>query len=85
MSDPVHAFFSQWDIYRLCIENNTLHHREVGDILRREWLGREEPFTFLDLACGDAVHQGCGKAAEERRAHGAVSLRPPPCGRYACG
>jgi hypothetical protein len=54
MSDPVHAFFSQWEIYRLCIENNTLHHREVGDILRREWLGREEPFTFLDLACGDA-------------------------------
>ena len=54
MSDPVHAFFSQWDIYRLCIENNTLHHREVGDILRREWLGREEPFTFLELACGYA-------------------------------
>ena len=41
--------------------------------------------TLDDLACGDAVHQGCGKAAEERRAHGAVSLRPPPCGRYACG
>jgi ubiquinone/menaquinone biosynthesis C-methylase UbiE len=54
MSEAVHAFFSQWDIYRLCIEHNTLHHREVGEILRRELLTRTEPFTFLDLACGDA-------------------------------
>ena len=54
MSEAVHAFFSQWDIYRLCIEHNTLHHREVGEILRRELLARTEPFTFLDLACGDA-------------------------------
>lgn len=52
--DAVHAFFSQWDIYRLCIEHNTLHHREVGGILRRELLGRSGPFAFLDLACGDA-------------------------------
>ena len=54
MSDAVHAFFSQWDIYRLCIEHNTLFHREVGEILHRELLARTEPFTFLDLACGDA-------------------------------
>jgi SAM-dependent methyltransferase len=54
MSDPVHTFFSQWEIYRLCIEHNTLFHREVGGILRREMLDGTEPFTFLDLACGDA-------------------------------
>ena len=54
MSEAVHAFFSQWEIYRLCIEHNTLFHREVGAILRRELLARPEPFTFLDLACGDA-------------------------------
>jgi ubiquinone/menaquinone biosynthesis C-methylase UbiE len=54
MSEAVHAFFSQWDIYRLCIEHNTLFHREVGAILRRELLARTKPFTFLDLACGDA-------------------------------
>lgn len=52
--DAVHAFFSQWDIYRLCIEHNTLHHREIGEILHRELLARAEPFSFLDLACGDA-------------------------------
>lgn len=54
MSEAVHTFFSQWDIYRLCIEHNTLFHREVGDILRRELQEQTEPFTFLDLACGDA-------------------------------
>ena len=54
MSKAVHAFFSQWEIYRLCIEHNTLFHREVGAILRREMLERNGPFTFLDLACGDA-------------------------------
>ena len=54
MSEAVHAFFSQWEIYRLCIEHNTLFHREVGAILRRELLDHAKPFTFLDLACGDA-------------------------------
>jgi SAM-dependent methyltransferase len=54
MSEAVHAFFSQWEIYRLCIEHNTLFHREVGEILHRELQARTEPFTFLDLACGDA-------------------------------
>ena len=54
MSEAVHAFFSQWEIYRLCIEHNTLFHREVGEILHRELQARTKPFTFLDLACGDA-------------------------------
>ena len=54
MSEAVHAFFSQWEIYRLCIEHNTLFHREVGEILGRELQVRTGPFTFLDLACGDA-------------------------------
>jgi len=54
MSEAVHLFFSQWEIYRLCIEHNTLCHREVGAILRQELAGRTSPFSFLDLACGDA-------------------------------
>lgn len=54
MVSAVHSFFSQWDIYRLCIEHNTLFHREVGQILASELLARTESFTFLDLACGDA-------------------------------
>lgn len=50
----VHDFFSHWEIYRLCIEHNTLHHRQVGAILASELTACTEPFSFLDLACGDA-------------------------------
>lgn len=50
----VHAFFCQWEIYRLCIEHNTLFHREVGAILHDELHSCGEAFSFLDLACGDA-------------------------------
>ena len=48
-------FFTNWDVYRLCIEHNTLFHREVGAILRARVSARTAPFTFLDLACGDAA------------------------------
>lgn len=51
----VRSFFTQWDIYRLCIEHNTLHHREVGALLRSELAARQAPFHFLDLASGDAT------------------------------
>ena len=51
----VREFFSQWDIYRLCIEHNTLHHREVEECLREELGHRRTPFRFLDLASGDAT------------------------------
>ncbi len=58
MPTDVHAFFANWDIYRLCIEHNTLFHREVGAILRAQLTARAEPFGFLDLACGDASLTG---------------------------
>lgn len=51
----VRAFFTQWDIYRLCIEHNTLHHREVEERLRADLARRSSPFRFLDLASGDAT------------------------------
>lgn len=51
----VRAFFAQWEIYRLCIEHNTLHHREVETLLRKELAARTTPFRFLDLASGDAT------------------------------
>ncbi|MBJ7260280.1 MAG: class I SAM-dependent methyltransferase [Chthoniobacterales bacterium] len=54
MSEDVRAFFANWDIYKLCLEHNTLHHREVGEILRTRLLALDQPFSFLDLACGDA-------------------------------
>lgn len=54
MAETVRSFFTSWDTYRLCIEHNTLFHREVGAVLRTRLAAQIAPFTFLDLACGDA-------------------------------
>jgi len=55
--DPqaLEIFQAQWSVYQRLIENDYLSHREVADILHR-LLETEfhAPFSFLDLACGDA-------------------------------
>jgi len=48
------SFFTEWQTYRLFKDANFLHHREVSEILGRELSARREPFSFLDLASGDA-------------------------------
>jgi SAM-dependent methyltransferase len=83
MSDPVHTFFSQWEIYRLCIEHNTLHHREVGAILRRELLDHTAPFTFLDLACGDAELTAAALRDTAISAYTGVDFSAPAVARAA--
>jgi hypothetical protein len=48
-------FQEQWATYRKLITSNCLCHREVGGILRDTLNAAfASPFTFLDIACGDA-------------------------------
>src|SRR6476619_6642153 len=48
-------FQEQWSTYRKLVESDVLAHREVGDILRATLNdGFKAPFSFLDIACGDA-------------------------------
>lgn len=53
--DAVARFFSNWAMYRAVIESDSMDHRRiynaVGAILRE----RAEPFTLVDLGCGDAA------------------------------
>ena len=50
-------FISNWKIYRKIIENDNMSHREgyaeLKEILIKEM---SHPFTFVDLACGDAYY-----------------------------
>ncbi len=50
-------FISNWKIYRKIIENDNMSHRDgygkLRDILINEM---RRPFSFLDLACGDAYY-----------------------------
>jgi len=51
-------FFSSWEVYRAVIDNDCMEHSLIypliGEILRE----RTEPFTVLDLGCGDAAGTG---------------------------
>jgi ubiquinone/menaquinone biosynthesis C-methylase UbiE len=48
-------FLSSWEIYRKMVDNDYLYHRDAYRCLRRV-LSEEfdRPFTFIDVACGDA-------------------------------
>jgi ubiquinone/menaquinone biosynthesis C-methylase UbiE len=66
MADPVgravpdadsnqELFVSSWDVYRKMVDNDYLSHRGAYATLRTVLLEREHaPFSFLDVACGDA-------------------------------
>lgn len=48
-------FQEQWATYRKVVEGDFLSHREVGRILNATLNGVfPSPFSFLDIACGDA-------------------------------
>lgn len=49
------VFQAQWSIYQKLVDSNVLSHVDVGRILHDVLTERfAEPFSFLDIACGDA-------------------------------
>jgi len=53
--EALKIFQVEWGIYQTLVRANAMHHREIGQILRQEIARRfDRPFTFIDLACGDA-------------------------------
>lgn len=71
-SSPTQQFFQRdWQIYRKVIDNNYLFHREAYSCLHHVLVHEmAKPFTFLDIACGDAdaslsALQGTGIGAYE--------------------
>lgn len=52
--ESARSFFNgHWKLYRRVLDLNYLNHREAGRALHDALQGR--PFSFLDLACGDAA------------------------------
>jgi 2-polyprenyl-3-methyl-5-hydroxy-6-metoxy-1,4-benzoquinol methylase len=71
-------FQQQWATYRKVVESDDLSHREVGTILRTT-LNEvfKAPFTFLDIACGDAsVMKAALSGTKVRHYHG-IDLSEP--------
>ncbi|HUP79062.1 MAG TPA: class I SAM-dependent methyltransferase [Pirellula sp.] len=54
--DDTHAVFNeQLSTYRRIVGENLMYHREVYDLLNKLLSEQmRKPFTFLDIACGDA-------------------------------
>jgi 16S rRNA G966 N2-methylase RsmD len=55
-SDSAHTIFAQQQaIYRRVVEADYMSHRALFGILHDLLQTRQQPFSFLDLACGDAA------------------------------
>jgi SAM-dependent methyltransferase len=68
-------FQQQWATYRKLVESDCLSHREVGGILRgtlNEVFKR--PFSFLDIACGDASAMKAALAGTKVRHYHGIDL-----------
>ncbi len=53
--EALEIFQYEWGIYQKLVRTNSMCHREIAALLRREIDARfDRPFSFIDLACGDA-------------------------------
>jgi hypothetical protein len=47
-------FHKQWGAYQKLVDSDVLSHRAVSHILHEALLALARPFSFVDIACGDA-------------------------------
>lgn len=53
----VGAFFSDtWRTYQKILQHNHMHHRELYDLVRQEFVNAPAGLEILDLGCGDASY-----------------------------
>jgi len=84
-ADALAIFERQWTLYQKCVDNDYISHRGAYGALHDLLMDRfEHPFSFLDLACGDAG--ACVRALSGTQVahyHG-VDLTMPALERAAC-
>jgi hypothetical protein len=47
-------FQKQWATYQKLVDNNSLASKQAGQLLHAALAELQKPFTFVDIACGDA-------------------------------
>jgi SAM-dependent methyltransferase len=71
-------FQQQWATYRKLVESDCLSHRAVGRLLHDNLDERfTAPFTFLDIACGDASTMKSALAGTKVRHYHGIDLSQP--------
>lgn len=48
-------FFSSWEIYRAVVETDCMEHAEIFAVVHDILARRSEPYSLLDLGCGDSA------------------------------
>jgi hypothetical protein len=53
-ANAMEQFQKQWGAYQKLVDSDVLSHQAAGATLHQGIAGIDRPFTFLDIACGDA-------------------------------
>ena len=53
-ANAMEQFQKQWGAYQKLVDSDVLSHQAAGATLHQALAGVSRPFTFLDIACGDA-------------------------------
>ncbi len=77
-------FQRQWATYQKLVDSDELSHREVGKLLH-DALNEsfDRPFSFLDIACGDASEMRSALSGTKTRHYHGVDLSEPALGLAA--
>jgi hypothetical protein len=71
-------FQQQWGTYRKIVERDLLSHREIGRILHSTLNDLfKQPFSFLDIACGDAFVMKTALTGTNIRHYHGIDLSQP--------
>lgn len=70
-------FQKQWATYQKVVDHDSLSHAEVGAILHDTLTAVDEPFDFLDIACGDAGRMRTALAGTKIRSYRGIDLSEP--------
>ncbi len=71
-------FETQWTVYQKLVDSDVLSHAAVGRLLHRILAERfDTPFTFLDIACGDAGLARRALAGTRVRHYHGIDLAAP--------
>jgi hypothetical protein len=71
-------FQKQWTTYQKLVDADALSHKAVGKILHEALVGAfARPFSFLDIACGDAGQMSRALAGTAIRHYHGIDLSEP--------
>jgi len=70
----VSLFQQNWRVYRIMVEENFLFHREVYSRLHATLAELEQPFSFLDVGCGDAAYSALALKDTQVAAYHGIDL-----------